>query len=138
MRTISDGIAEREKDHMTHQESLRKNGWFHCLSTYRQTYLINLQQQARPSRCTAPRMPQGGSRSMKDSPCSCTLPCHLDPMNSKPIWNYLARVQHMPFLCPHITGLTSYGCPKVIRHHRVFILTGIAQQSSQTHPCLYP
>ena len=39
-----------------------------------------------------------------------TPTCHLDPMNSTPIWNYLAWAQHMPFLCPHITGLTSYGC----------------------------
>lgn len=36
--------------------------------------------------------------------------CHLDPVNSTPIWNYLAATQHMPFLCPHITGLTSYAC----------------------------
>lgn len=47
---------------------------------------------------------------MPDLHVMYTPTCHLDPVNSTPIWNYLAAAQHMPFLCPHITGLTSSAC----------------------------
>lgn len=65
--------------------------------------------------------------------------CHLHSVNSTPIWNYLAGTQHMPFLCPHITGLTSYACvqksPRITRFSFSYMLH---VEQSDTFLCSYP
>lgn len=78
-------------------------------------------------------------------PASCSITCtghkvavdpwwtSLDPVNSTPIWNFLAGAQHMPFLCPHITALTSCACVQKSLNITSFSLSYVLPAAKQSN-----